>query len=79
MKARNHARSAAKKNFSIALPTVLIEKLQQIADAEMRSKNRQIELFLDREVKNWIKANQRINPPLTAVPDKKGPADQKQA
>lgn len=54
MKTKSHSRSPDKKNFSVALPIVLIEQLKKIAKEETRSRNGQIELFLKESVDRWI-------------------------
>ena len=50
---KNHDRSPDKKGFSVALPKSLVERLSKIAESEHRSRNGQIELFLERAVKEW--------------------------
>lgn len=57
MKGKNHERSPDKKGFSIALPIHLIDQIQVIADGETRSRNKQIEHFLDNAVKQWNAKN----------------------
>jgi hypothetical protein len=53
-KTKSHARAPGKRNFSIALPEVLIASIQSIADAESRSKNKQIEYFLTAAVREYF-------------------------
>jgi hypothetical protein len=50
---RNHDRSPDKKGFSVALPKHLLELLEKIAAKEHRSRNGQIEMFLEEAVNNW--------------------------
>lgn len=53
MKNKNHDRSPEKKGFSIALPKKLVAEIQKIADAETRSRNGQIEKFLEESVQRY--------------------------
>lgn len=53
MSKKNHDRSPDKKGFSVALPRDLLAKIEEIAKEEHRSRNGQIEYFLDRSVKKW--------------------------
>lgn len=56
MKGKNHSRAPGKKGFSIALPVVLIDQLQRIAEKETRSRNGQIERFLEQQVEEYLKS-----------------------
>lgn len=42
---------------SIAMPEALMQTIGRIADAERRSKNRQMVLFLERQVAEWERMN----------------------
>lgn len=67
MNKRSHARSPEKKNFSIALPIVLITDLEKIAKAETRSKNGQIEYFLAEQIKLWKAKNSPVTAPSATL------------
>jgi hypothetical protein len=58
MKKKSHSRAPDKRNFSVALPVALIEQIEAIAKDETRSRNRQIEHFLQESVK-LAKQNQK--------------------
>ena len=77
MKKKNHDRAVDKKNFSIALPLTLIAQLQSIANLETRSRNKQIQHFLELSVQRWNDQQQPANfpPPLSSVEN----IDQKQS
>lgn len=55
MSTRNHDRAPDKKGFSVALPKNLLRAIERIAEAEHRSRNRQIEKFLQAEVDQYLK------------------------
>jgi hypothetical protein len=63
MKPKNHSRAPDKKGFSIALPITLIDALTTIANHENRSRNRQIQHFLEKSVQEWQsqKRNEAMN------------------
>jgi hypothetical protein len=67
MKKKSHDRAPDKRNFSVALPIELIEKLEAIAGAETRSRNKQIEHFLQQSVSHY-KANKMGLKPLPSLP-----------
>jgi len=46
MKKKSHARASDKKGFSVALPVTLLDEINRIAACETRSRNKQIEKFL---------------------------------
>jgi hypothetical protein len=78
MTAKSHDRSPDKKNFSIALPIALIDQLQRIAEAEHRSRNRQIEKFLEESAQRWS-ADSKASAapsfaPLAELPRKSSPS-----
>ena len=86
MKKKSHDRSPDKRNFSIALPIALIEKLQGIAADEARSRNRQIERFLESAVKQWAESQAAVvprtdplkaNDPPAAAPQNSGSIGQR--
>lgn len=52
-KIRNHDRSPDKQGFSVALPKVLLQQIEDIAKQESRSRNGQIEYFLGQAVEEW--------------------------
>ncbi|MBC8008866.1 MAG: hypothetical protein H7067_02060 [Burkholderiales bacterium] len=53
MNKKNHARAPGKTGFSVALPDSLIWQIEEIAAAEHRSRNGQIEHFLTDAVARW--------------------------
>ena len=71
MSTKNHARSPDKKGFSIALPIVLIDQIQAIAEKEARSRNGQIQKFLDESIKRWDEDRKPIAKPhpLQSLPN----------
>lgn len=78
MKAKNHDRSPEKKGFSVALPKTLIAEVEAIAKSEHRSRNGQIERFLEQSVKLY-RESQKPNgnhEPLRSAPR---PLNQKRA
>jgi hypothetical protein len=50
---RNHSRAADKGTYSVALPKTLAAKIQAIADEERRSRNGQIEHFLQLAIRAY--------------------------
>jgi hypothetical protein len=71
MKEKSHARALDKRNFSVALPIKLIDAIEQIANAENRSRNRQIETFLQEQVRQY-----HAEKAATAHPAKRPPSAQ---
>ena len=57
MSKKSHDRDPNKRNFSVALPITLIEDLQRIADKETRSRNMQIQHFLEIAVNEYKSAS----------------------
>jgi metal-responsive CopG/Arc/MetJ family transcriptional regulator len=55
MKEKTHTRAAGMKSTSIAVPEILLEKVQEIADREARTRNKQIELYLRMAVEDYEK------------------------
>lgn len=53
MNKKSHDRSPDKIGFSVALPKQLLAQIQEIADTEHRTRNRQIEHFLYQSVARW--------------------------
>ena len=53
MKKKSHDRSPDKKGFSVAIPKRLLAEIEKIAKSETRSRNGQIERFLDDCVKRY--------------------------
>jgi len=56
-KKKNHDRAADKVGFSVALPRTLVAQIQAIAEADFRTRNGQIELFLTEAVERYKKEN----------------------
>jgi hypothetical protein len=61
MKKKSHQRAPDKRNFSVALPITLIDQIEAIAKSETRSRNRQIEHFLQECVRNEKQKKTGIN------------------
>ena len=59
MKKKSHERSPDKTGFSVALPKKLVAEIKQIAKDETRSRNGQIERFLEECVMRY-KAGSRL-------------------
>lgn len=86
MAKKSHDRSPDKKGFSIALPIALIADLERISKAETRSRNGQIESFLQDSVRLWrelmaekaIKKSS-VSSTLKSVPDSAKTPRKKQA
>jgi len=57
MKKKSHERAPGKKGFSVALPEKLVAEIQAIANSETRSRNGQIEKFLEDCVKAYKSEN----------------------
>jgi metal-responsive CopG/Arc/MetJ family transcriptional regulator len=53
MATKSHDRSPDKKSFSVALPKQMITELEKISKKEHRSRNGQIERFLERSIVAW--------------------------
>jgi hypothetical protein len=68
MKEKNHARALDKRNFSVALPIKLIDAIERIANAENRSRNRQIETFLQQQVGQYHAEKTPTAPPAKRPP-----------
>lgn len=82
MKTRSHDRAPDKKGFSIALPKQLLAEIQHIATSETRSRNGQIEKFLDDCVKQYkaMKSAEKAKPfPLGSVESDESPERQQKA
>jgi len=56
-KKKNHDRAADKVGFSVALPKTLVAQIQAIAQADFRTRNGQIALFLTEAVERYQKGN----------------------
>ena len=56
-KKKNHDRAADKVAFSVALPKTLVAQIQAIAQADFRTRNGQIALFLTEAVERYQKGN----------------------
>ena len=81
MKNKSHDRSPEKQGFSVALPKKLVADIQKIAKSETRSRNRQIEKFLEDSVAAYFirnKSNEAVPPqnqsrnPDHKPPDRRG-------
>ena len=57
MKKRSHDRAPDKLGFSVALPKRLVAEIESIAQSQHRTRNKQIEHFLDGAVKEWLQQN----------------------
>lgn len=63
---KSHDRAAGQVQTSISADKTLLKKLSQIAIAERRSRNKQIALFLDRQIAEYERINGPIRLPLVA-------------
>lgn len=45
-KEKSHARDPSKKQTSIAIPSILLDAIQNLADQELRTRNNMIEVLL---------------------------------
>jgi hypothetical protein len=70
MSEKNHDRSPDKMGFSVALPRDLVAKIQSIAKSETRSRNAQIQRFLELAVREWSESQNGPpgDPPSSAKP-----------
>lgn len=62
MKNKSHERSPDKQGFSIALPKRLVARIQDIAKKETRSRNGQIEKFLEDSVARYHSVPKTLEP-----------------
>ena len=68
---KSHARAADQVQTSISASSWVFDKMKAIATRERRSRNRQIELFMERQIAIYEKENGPVLRPMAA----EAPAD----